>query len=267
MKLGWLFGLSLLSACTSTPLREADLRGEEVRYSAGGVELVGYLAYDASREDTRPGVLVVHEWWGHNDYTRRRADMLAELGYTALAVDMYGDGKQAGHPEDAQKFMMEVFENMDSGVARFRAAKTLLEAHETTDPSKTAAIGYCFGGAIVLHMARGGVDLDGVASFHGSLSTQAPARPGRVQAQVLVCHGAEDPFIPADDVAAFEDEMRAAGVDYRFVAYEGATHAFTNPAADEAGARFGLPLAYDAAADEASWDELKAFLARLFADV
>ncbi|MEL7451281.1 MAG: dienelactone hydrolase family protein, partial [Pseudomonadota bacterium] len=146
--------------------------GEEVSYEAGGVTLKGYLAYDENQDGPRPGVLVVHEWWGHNDYTRDRARQLAELGYTALAVDMYGDGKQADHPEDAQKFMMAVFNDMDAGVARFLAAKALLEEHASTDPEETAAIGYCFGGAIVLHMARTGEDLAAVAAFHaGGLET------------------------------------------------------------------------------------------------
>ena len=243
-----------------------DIRGEEVSYEANGVTLKGWLAYDASQEGPRPGVLVVHEWWGHNDYTRSRARMLAELGYTALAVDMYGEGKQAAHPEDAQKFMMEVMGNLDTARGRFEAAKTVLQSHGTTDPSQVAAIGYCMGGGVVLHMARAGLDLDGVASFHGSLGTEQPAKPGAVKARLLVCHGADDGFVPAEQLEGFKKEMADAGVDMKFIAYPGAVHAFTNPGATEVGQKFGIPLAYDEDADKKSWAELQTFLSEVFAD-
>lgn len=241
-----------------------DIRGEEVTYRAGGTTLEGYIAWDAAKQGARPGVIVVHEWWGHNEYVRRRARMLAEEGYTALALDMYGDGKEAKHPDDAKKFMMETISNADVAKARFEAAYELLQKHETTDPSKMAAIGYCFGGAVVLHMARAGVDLDGVASFHGNLATEAPAKPGVVKANVLVLHGAADPFVPAEQVEAFKKEMDAAGVDYTFIEYPGAVHAFTNPSATEYGKKFDLPLAYDETADTQSWAELQRFLQDLF---
>lgn len=146
--------------------------GEEVRYQAGGLELVGYIAYNATLSSQRPGVLVVHEWWGHNDYVRRRARVLAALGYTAFALDMYGGGKNTTHPKEAGKFAKEAKANMAIAKARFDAARKVLEAHRTTDPRKTAAIGYCFGGGIVIGMARMGLDLAGVASFHGSLGTE-----------------------------------------------------------------------------------------------
>jgi len=239
---------------------------EEVTYRAGDVALKGFLAYDKSVQGPRPGVLVVHEWWGHNDYSRRRARMLAKLGYTALAVDMYGDGKQAGHPDDAKKFMMEVVSNMPAGVARFAAAKKLLEEHATTNPAKTAAIGYCFGGAVVLHMARIGMDLDAVASFHGSLATTVPAVPGAVKAKIAVYHGGADPLVPQAHVDAFKKEMDGAGASYEFVAYPGAKHAFTNPDATANGKKFNFPaLAYDADADAKSWAAAKAFLRKAFA--
>jgi dienelactone hydrolase len=237
---------------------------QELSYEVGGVKLVGYLAYDGATSGPRPGVLVVHEWWGHNDYARSRADMLAKLGYTALALDMYGDGKRAAHPDDAKKFMMEVLGNIDTAEARFTAALKLLQEHETTDPQKTAAIGYCFGGAVVLHMARVGTDLDGVASFHGNLSTKSPAQKGVVKARVLVLHGAADPLVPAEQIAAFEKEMDEAGVDMKLIAYEGAKHAFTNPSATELGAKFKLPLAHHPEADQKSWAELQVFLKSLF---
>ncbi|MEM6531719.1 MAG: dienelactone hydrolase family protein [Myxococcota bacterium] len=237
--------------------------GEEVSYESGGVTLKGYIAYDENHDGPRPGVLVVHEWWGHNDYTRDRARQLAELGYTALAVDMYGDGKQAEHPEDAQKFMMEVMGNMDVGVARFEAAKKMLNEHASTDPQKTAAIGYCFGGAVVLHMARTGTDLDAVAAFHaGALETGND--PSNIKGKVLVAHGEADPFVKPEAIEAFKQNMDAAGVSYEFVAYPGAKHAFTNPGATANGEKFGLPLAYDKDADEKSWAKMKELFSSVF---
>lgn len=246
---------------------EPDIRGEEISYEAGGAALKGYMAWDANQKGARPGVIVVHEWWGHNEYVRQRARMLAEEGYAALALDMYGVGKLAQHPEDAQKFMMETVSNADVARARFMAAYELLKKHEVTDPTRIAAIGYCFGGAVVLQMARLGTELDGVASFHGNLAAQGgPAAPGAVKAKVLVLHGADDPLVPKEQVAAFKKEMDAAGVDYNFVEYPGAKHAFTNPAATEKGKKFGMPLAYDENADKQSWAELQKFLNGLFGD-
>ncbi|MCW8195399.1 dienelactone hydrolase family protein [Proteobacteria bacterium 005FR1] len=245
--------------------QQADIRGEEVSYQVGDTTLTGYIAYDANQEGQRPGVLVVHEWWGHNEYVRTRAHMLARMGYTALALDMYGDGKLAQHPEDAQKFMTEVMSNMDLMQKRFTAAEELLRQHETTNPEQIAAIGYCFGGAVVLNMARQGADLEGVASFHGNLATQDRAEPGDVKADILVLHGAEDPFVPQEQIEAFKQEMEAANADYEFIAYPGAKHSFTNPAADAMGEKFDMPLAYNEAADEQSWDRLEQFLDRVFA--
>ncbi len=238
---------------------------EEVEYDVNGVKLKGFFAWDASKEGPRPGVLVVHEWWGHNDYARKRAKMLAELGYTGFALDMYGDGKKAEHPEDAKKFMMEVMGNAEAMQARFRAAQDLLTQHETTDPNQTAAIGYCFGGAVVLNMARAGASLEGVAAFHpGALTGPMKAKAGDVKGKVLVLNGAADPFVPPEQVTAFEEEMKAAGVSYELINYEGAKHAFTNPGATEKGEKFGLPLAYDKDADMKSWAKLESFLATIF---
>ena len=242
----------------------SKLVGEEVEYSADTITMKGYLAYDASQQGPRPGILVVHEWWGHNAYARKRADMLAEMGYTALAVDMYGDGKTANHPDDAGKFSQEVFENIEGGMARFNAALELIKDHPTTDPEKIAAIGYCFGGGVVLHMARSGADLDGVVSFHGSFATETPAQEGDVIAAVLVCHGADDSFVPAEQVEGIKNEMEAAKVDFTFKAYPGAVHSFTNPDADAFGEKFELPLAYNEAADSQSWEAMQAFFSRIF---
>ena len=268
--LAGLFALGL-AACTSTGdtmhkdgAAGPDVKGKVVTYRAGGAELTGFLAWDENRTGKRPGVLVVHEWWGHNEYVRERARQLAAMGYTALALDMYGDGKQASHPADAKKFMTEVLSNMDLAKARFRAAMDLLEQQPTVNAEDMAAIGYCFGGAVVLNMARLGFPLDGVASFHGNLSTQSPASKGAVKARVLVLHGADDTFIPQEQIDAFKAEMEAADVDYEFIAYPGALHSFTSKAADENGQKFNLPLAYNAEADRKSWAELDRFLVELF---
>ncbi|WP_127478690.1 dienelactone hydrolase family protein [Sulfurivermis fontis] len=242
----------------------AAVIGAEVSYRAGDTVMKGYLAYDDAIQGKRPGVLVVHEWWGHNEYARKRARMLAELGYTALAVDMYGDGKTAEHPEDAGKFATAVNSDMAQRRARFLAAKALLERHPTVAADAIAAIGYCFGGGVVLNMAREGVDLRAVASFHGAIASRKLAEPGTVKARVLVLNGAADPMVTERQIEVFHQEMTAAGVDYRFVNYAGARHAFTNPDADGYGQRFGLPLAYHPEADARSWAELKTFLRDTF---
>jgi dienelactone hydrolase len=257
--------LSLLFVlCCSLSVKGA-IKGEEVQYSSEGVTLKGYLAYNDAVQGKRPGVLVVHEWWGHNEYARKRARMLAELGYTALAVDMYGDGKQAAHPDDAGKFVGEVFKSLEAGKPRFVAALELLKKHETVDPQNIGAIGYCFGGGLVLAMARAGVDLKGVVSFHGSLGTQSPAKPGDVKARILVCHGAADEFATKADIAAIKQEMRDAKVDFTFKVYPGAKHSFTNPDADDYAKKFKLPIGYNAKADKASWNDMKAFFKKTFA--
>lgn len=259
--------LTLLAVCAagcSQSPPKPDIRGEEVTYAAGGTALKGYLAFDAAKAGTRPGVLVVHEWWGHNEYARKRARMLAELGYTALAVDMYGDGKQAAHPGDAGKFAMEVFQNMEAAKARFIAGKELLASQKTVDPERIGAIGYCFGGGIVLNMARSGMDLDAVVSFHGSLSAANPATQGGVKARLLVCHGEDDEFVTSEQVEGFKKEMTDAGATFLFRSYPGAKHGFTNPEADRYGKEFNIPLAYNAQADSASWADMKSFLAASF---
>jgi dienelactone hydrolase len=262
MKTRMLLGCALLLLAASQAM--ACVAGKEVSYSADGVTMKGYLAYDDQVQGRRPGVLVVHEWWGLNDYARKRARMLAKLGYTALAVDMYGGGRTADHPEDAGKFSGELRKNMEGAKARFEAAMQLLKDEPTVDPENVAAIGYCFGGGVVMEMARMGLPLDGVASFHGTLGTDHPAEKGKVKAKVLVMTGGDDPFVPKDQVKSFEQEMAAAGVDYKLISYPGAKHSFTNPGADEYGRKFNLPLVYDEKADKASWAELQAFFAEIF---
>jgi dienelactone hydrolase len=253
-------GVLLLLAGLST---QAAIVGEEVSYRAGDTLLKGYLAYDDAAQGKRPGILVVHEWWGHNAYARKRAEMLADLGYTALAVDMYGDGKTAAHPEDAGKFSGAVRRNLPLMNARFDAARAFLNAQPGVDPEKNAAIGYCFGGSVVLEMARAGEDLDGVVSFHGSLGGLGPVT-GPVKARILVLNGADDPFTTAEQIDVFKDDMDAAGADYIFINYPGAKHSFTNPDADTFGKQFGLPLAYNADADAASWQAMQDFFNEIF---
>lgn len=239
----------------------AEVRGEAIAYSDGNITMKGYLAWDDAVQGKRPGVLVVHEWWGHNAYARKRADLLARMGYLALAVDMYGDGRTADHPKDAGAFAGAVGKDARP---RFEAAMKVLQGHPLHAPGQLAALGYCFGGSQVLNMARQGLPLKGVASYHGSLSTKDPAAPGKVQARVAVFTGAEDPMIPAEQVDAFRREMDQAGVSYFVVSYPGVKHSFTNPDADDYGPRFGLPLAYDRQADEDSWAKTATFLKDIF---
>ena len=224
----------------------------------------GYLAYNADQEGRRPGILVVHEWWGQNDYARKRARMLAEMGYIALAVDMYGGGRQARHPDEAGEFAKSVMSSMETARKRFEAALQALKNHPATDSSRIAAIGYCFGGAVVLNMARSGVDLEGVVSFHGSLAGATSAAPGRFKGRILVCHGADDPLVSQEELDAFRREMTDADVDYTLIIYPGATHSFTNPDADALAQKFGLPLGYNASADEQSWAAMTQFFEEIF---
>lgn len=254
----------LLISCMEKQKEKIGLVEKDVEYSADGVKLKGYLVYDGDIKGKRPGILVVHEWWGQNEYARKRARMLAELGYTAFALDMYGDGKLATHPDDAGKFAMEVSKNIETAKARFMAAYSLLKSQGTTDPNKIAAIGYCFGGGVVLNMARIGTDLKAVVSFHGSLQPIKPAEPNKVKAFILVCNGADDPFTTKEQIDAFKTEMDSAGVKYKFINYPGATHSFTNPAADSLGKKFNMPIGYNEKADKESWEEMKNLFKQVF---
>lgn len=252
--------VSLLLSLNAT----AAIQTEEITYRVEGHDFKGYVAWDDSVEGKRPGVLVVHEWWGHNAYARKRATQLAEAGYVALALDMYGDGKVAVHPDDAKQFMQAVLAEKGAARKRFEAALEQLTARSETDPEHIAAIGYCFGGGVVLNMARAGLDLDGVASFHGSLGTDAPAASGSIKADILVFTGEDDPFAPPEQVDAFEAEMKAAGASYQLVRYPGVRHSFTNPDADRFGKKFEMPLEYNAEADRDSWEKTLAFFKALF---
>ena len=239
---------------------QGAVQGKEVTYAADGVTMKGYLAWDDAVQSKRPGVLVVHEWWGHNDYARKRARMLAELGYTALAVDMYGDGKVANHPKEASAFAGAVSKNAAGAKARFLAAEELLKKEPGVDGDRIGALGYCFGGSVVLEMARQGVDLKAVASFHGGLTPMTQAQPGVVKTRIASFTGGADPMIPDAQVETFKQEMTQAGVDFTTVVYPGVKHSFTNPDADAYAKQFSMPLGYDAAADQDSWTKTRILL-------
>lgn len=255
--------LIALLLCCST-MAQAAIQTREIPYTAAdGTRLVGYHAWDDAISGPRPGVIVVHEWWGLNDYAKRRARDLAALGYSALAVDMYGDGRNTQHPDDAKAFMNAALADPAIPKARFQAGLDLLKAQPQTDPARLAAIGYCFGGKVVLDMARQGLPLAAVVSFHGALVTATPATPGSVKAKVLVEHGAADSFITPEQIAAFKAEMDQAGADYRFVELPGAKHGFSNPDAD-AHKGHGLDLGYQKEADERSWADMQALFKEVF---
>jgi dienelactone hydrolase len=240
----------------------AEIRTETVIYQAGQVQAHGFLVYDDSVSGKRPGVVVVPEWWGLNDYPKTRAKMLASLGYVALAADIYGDGKNTTDPKQAGTWAGEMRAGDRKELrARIAAALDRLKRDPRVDAARTAAIGYCFGGGAVLELARSGADVTGVVSFHGNLDTAIPASPGEVKARVLVCHGANDPHEPPAQVQAFQDEMRNAKADWQMNIYSGAEHGFTNPA----NADSHLPgVAYNKEADQRSWRAMQDFFQEIF---
>lgn len=245
-------------------ISHAEIQTEVVQYKADTLTLQGYLAYDDSLKGRRPGVLVVHEWWGHNEYARKRARMLAELGYVAFAIDMYGEGKTTAHPKEASTFAKEALSHAEKLQERFVAAYEYLAFDKRVDVDRVAAIGYCFGGGVVLEMARKGLGLAGVVSFHGSLATENPAKIAGVRSKILVCHGEEDAMVSDNEIQNFIAEMRNADVDYNFITYKDAKHSFTNSDADKFASEFGLPVAYNAEADKKSWEDMKNFLEEVF---
>lgn len=240
-----------------------SIKGEEVTYTSGGTTLKGYVAYNANQKGKRPAIIVVPEWWGNNDYVKMRARKLAELGYIAIAADMYGDGKIAANPTDAQAFVTPFYKDPQLGKARIEAAVNKIKEYPQTDGEKIAAIGYCFGGSMVLNAAKLGMDFKGVVSFHGGLAT-VPATQGSTTAKILVCHGAADKFISADDIKNFKSNLDSLKVSYTFIVYPGATHAFTNPQATATGKKFNMPIEYNEAADKKSWNDMKDFFKKLF---
>ena len=247
----------LVAGALSAP---AKIVTQTVAYQQGGVTLEGYLAYDDARAGKQPGVLVVHQWMGLTDYEQNRAVMLAQLGYVAFCADIYGKGVRPQSIKDAGTEATKY--KTDRALLRQRVQTGLeqLKGNPRVDSARVAAIGYCFGGTAVIELARSGATLDGVVSFHGGLDSPTPADGKNIQCKVLACHGGDDPFVPAKDLAAFEDEMRAANVDWRLIKYGGAVHSFTQPLADGS-----LPGAkYNERADRRSWLDMKNFFAEIF---
>jgi dienelactone hydrolase len=250
-----------VTLCMAPALAGAEVQTKEVTYKQGDTELQGFFAWDAQAKGKRPGVLVVHEWWGHNQHARNQAIRLAKSGYVGFALDMYGKGKVTTHPPDAEAFAAEATRDFEVAKARFSAALDVLKKDPHVDREKIAAIGYCFGGGIALAMARIGMDLDAVVTFHGSIGTKFPAAPGAVKARLLILTGADDPMIGPDQVEAFKKEMTAAGAKFEVVSEPHAKHSFTNPDADKVGM---AALAYNADADKDSWSRMLKFFGEVF---
>jgi dienelactone hydrolase len=251
-----LAGVVVLAA----PARAA-IQTQEVPYKHGDQECKGFLAYDDAVTGKRPGVLVVHEWWGLNDYAKMRAKKLAELGYVAFCADLYGGGKHTEHPKEAQEMATKLRANADDWLRSAEDALATLKAQPQCDPSRVAAIGYCLGGTTVIRMALAGADLKAVGSFHGGLFAPSEDDAKRAKAFILVCHGADDKFIPADTIKKFRAALDGGGAKYEFIAYPGAVHSFTVP---DAGKHKVEGLAYNKEADEQSWERLKELLRKEF---
>lgn len=260
----WFVSAAVLAVVVCVPAIQAEVRTEVIEYEVHGESFTGYLAYDDRIEGKRPGVLVVHEWWGHNEFARTQAEKLAEEGYAAFALDMFGSGKQAEHPEEAGAFAAEAMGDADAVLARFNAAAQLLREQEMVDEGKIAAQGYCFGGTVVLNVGRSGADLRGVVSYHGSLGGPVDAEPGSIQARVLAFTGGADPMVPPEQVADFVKEMQEVRADFTLVSFPEAKHSFTNPDADEYAEQFDMPVAYDPDAADRAWRETLHFYRVIF---
>ncbi len=254
--------LAAFAACALAAAAEAKVQTKLVEYRQGDTTLQGFLAWDDAAKGKRPGLLVIHEWWGMNQHARDQAVRAAKAGYVAFALDMYGKGKVATHPQDAKAFVAEATKDPQVERARFEAALATLKAQPQVDPARVGVMGYCFGGGVALDMARAGEPLQAVATFHGSLAPSGqPAQKGKVKPHILVQTGGADPNVPQQQVEAFEKEMKDAGADAKVIVYPGAKHSFTNPDADKAG----IPgLAYDPQADQQSWAEATKFFKRVF---
>jgi len=246
----------------STAQNNSKLKEDTISLVIDNKNYLGYVVYDENIHDKRPGVIVVPEWWGLNDYVKDRAKKLAELGYIAMAIDMYGDGKVAKDPAAAQEYATTYYNNPQLTKTHINAAIQKINSFPQTDSSNIAAIGYCFGGFVVLNAAKLGADLDGVVSFHGGLGGVAP-RKDSLKAKILVCHGGADEF-ENGHVAEFKKQMDSVGADYTFKVYPGASHAFSNPKATEVGEKFNIPIRYNEAADTASWNDMKQFFKEIF---
>jgi dienelactone hydrolase len=247
---------------TQSTSSKEDIQEEQVNYEINGTKYVGYVYYNEEQKGKRPGILVVHEWWGLNDYSRHRAKQLAQLGYISMAVDMFGNGKTVEDPASAQELAMPFYKSPSLTKQLLDPAIELLKTYPQTEVTKMGAIGYCFGGFVVLNAAKLGADLKGVVSFHGGLGGEKPNKD-IIKAKILVCHGAADPFTNPE-VDEFKKEMDNAGVDYTFKVYADATHAFSNPNATAKGEKYNMPIKYNEAADMASWNDMKQFFKKIF---
>jgi len=245
-----------LLVALASGLAHGAVTTETIRYEVDGVEHVGHLAIDTATEGPRPAVIVVHEWWGLGAHARKSAERLAELGYVGFAIDMYGEGALTDKVPEAAKRSAELKSNPDQARDRFEAALKVLQDHEHVKNDAIGAMGYCFGGAIVLEMARAGLPLAGVVSFHGSLASAWPEAPTKIDVPILVLNGAVDPFVSAEEIAAFMAEMEATNADWQLIQYGAAVHSFTNPEVDQ----YGLNgAAYQETADRRSWKHMKLF--------
>lgn len=253
--------VGLLSILGFVARVDAAVVTRTVDYSHDGTALEGFLAYDDAVSGTRPGVLIVHQWMGLTDNERMRARMLAELGYVAFAVDVYGKGVRPANTQEAAQEAGKYYADRALLRARITAGLDVLRKQKLVDPTRLAAIGYCFGGGGALELARSGADLAGVVSFHGSLDTPNPQDAKRIRAKLLVCHGADDPYVKPEAVHAFLEEMENAGVDYQLIFYSGAVHGFTQKGSGNDPSR---GVAYNANADRRSWQHMKDFFAEIF---
>jgi len=260
-----LFSFTLLFICSFAHMKtfSANIKEVTISYKADGITLQGFVAYDENIKGKRPAVLIVHEWWGLNDYPKMRARKLAELGYIAMAVDMFGDGKTAANPKEAMDFTGPFYKDPQLIKTRLDAAVKKIKEFPQTDPGNIAAIGYCFGGFSVLNYAKLGADLKGVVSFHGGMGG-TPVSRDLLKAKILVCHGGSDKFVSNHDVETFKHQLDSIGADNTLKIYANATHAFTNPASTKTGKQFNLPIEYNAEADKDSWNDMKTFLTRIF---
>jgi len=258
-----LLGIVALTSCKANTPMQPKIKEINVTYSVNGTNLNGYVVYDENIQGKRPAILVVHEWWGMNDYPKMRARMLAEMGYIAMAVDMYGDGKVAANPKEAQELATAFYKDPQLSKIRLEAAQNKLKEFVQTDATNMAAIGYCFGGSVVLNSAKLGADLKGVVSFHGGLAG-VPANKELLKAKILVCHGGSDKFISQTDIDNFKHQMDSIGADYSFKVYANSTHAFTNPNSTATGKQFNMPIEYNPQADKDSWRDMQVFLEDLF---
>ncbi len=260
-----LLGVLLALSLTAPALALAAITETPVSYKDGETSLKGFVVLDAAKKAKRPGIIVVHEWWGITQHIHNEARRLARLGYVAFVADMYGDAKTTDNPTDAGALSGSVMKNPQAMESRFNAARAQLAKQPEVDSSRVGAIGYCFGGAVVLNMARVGADLAGVAGFHASLGLNTPApASGTVKARILVLNGTDDPFIKKEQYVQFESDLKAANADMNVIMYPGAVHAFTNPEATALGKKFNLPLRYDAKVTKEAEAQATKFFAEVF---